>query len=186
MNSKTKQIITFVFIILTLLFLIALSYRPFFEWVFTRHQNPLSWYIRPLFLIPFCFFAYKHNATGISFTVICLFTSMFWFPQPLIVNENITSFLTFEKTWINSDWDFKKVLFVLTVPASLYALGLAFWKKSIWIGFAVIVLIASGKITWSIINAGDSGKSILFPALSGLVLCILFILIGVQKLEKRN
>jgi hypothetical protein len=186
MNFNTKWIITIVFIILTILFFVALTYSPFFEWVFARHQNPLSWYIRPLFLIPFCYFAFKHNVAGISFTVFCLFTSMFWFPQPHAVNENVTSFLAFEKTWIYNKWDFKKVLFVLAVPASLYSLGLAFWKRSIWIGLAVIILIASGKISWSIINAGESGKSILFPALVGLVLCTIFILLGVRKLEKRN
>ncbi|WP_386688693.1 hypothetical protein [Lonepinella sp. MS14437] len=52
-----------------------------FDWVFARHQNPLSWYIRPLFIIPLCWFAYRHSLTGIATTVFALLTSMFWFPH---------------------------------------------------------------------------------------------------------
>ena len=33
--------------------------REFFTWAFSRHQNILSWYIRPLFIIPIVIGAYK-------------------------------------------------------------------------------------------------------------------------------
>ena len=36
----------------------------FFHWAFARHHNPLSWYIRPLFLIPFCLAAYHRSHAG--------------------------------------------------------------------------------------------------------------------------
>jgi hypothetical protein len=48
------------FLILTMLLIIlAITNKNFFDWAYARHQNQLSWYIRPLFIIPFCFFAYK-------------------------------------------------------------------------------------------------------------------------------
>ena len=31
----------------------------FGAWAWERHHNVLSWYIRVLFLLPFCYFAYK-------------------------------------------------------------------------------------------------------------------------------
>jgi hypothetical protein len=31
--------------------------NDFLSWVWARHHNELSWYVRPLFLLPFCFFA---------------------------------------------------------------------------------------------------------------------------------
>ena len=49
----------------------------FAAWAWARHHNVLSWYIRPLFLLPFCYFAYKRSLWGITLTVVALATSMF-------------------------------------------------------------------------------------------------------------
>lgn len=57
---KYDGIIGGVFALLTIGFLIISSTNKlFFEWIFERHQNILSWYIRPLFLIPFAFLHIK-------------------------------------------------------------------------------------------------------------------------------
>jgi hypothetical protein len=53
----------------------------FLSWAWARHHNPLSWYIRPLFLLPFCYFAYKRSTWGIVLTLFALATSMVWFPS---------------------------------------------------------------------------------------------------------
>jgi|SRR5574344_431326 hypothetical protein len=176
--------LTFAF--LTIIFLVVLmTNEKFFIWVFERHQNQLSWYIRPIFLIPFFFCAYKHSWTGISLTIFCLFTSMFWFGKPEMVSDSVKHFLQFEKEWLNGVWDYKKILLILSVPISLFALGLASWKRSIWMGLGVVVLMATGKIVWSIQNAGESGRSILVPALIGLFICAGLIYFGFKRLEKK-
>jgi len=73
---KHDLLIALVFAILTVLFfIVSITNKSFFNWMFCRHQNQLSWYIRPVFLIPFCFFAYKRILAGISLTIFCLFTS---------------------------------------------------------------------------------------------------------------
>jgi hypothetical protein len=56
--------------------------EEFLSWAWARHHNPLSWYIRPLFLLPFCYFAYKRSTWGIVLTLFALATSMVWFPEP--------------------------------------------------------------------------------------------------------
>src|SRR5690606_32088988 len=160
--------------------------KAFFDWVFERHHNQWSWYLRPIFLIPFCFFAYKRSWAGISITVFCLFTSMFWFNKPEWVSEQVQSFLEFEKDWIYGKWDFKKILLILTVPISFIALGLAFWKRSLILGLLVVVLMATGKIIWSILNAGSSGQSIIIPAALGLFICLGLIYFGFRRLENRK
>jgi hypothetical protein len=33
----------------------------FLSWAWARHHNVLSWYIRPLFLLPFCYFAVEFS-----------------------------------------------------------------------------------------------------------------------------
>lgn len=184
---KYDKCIAFVFALLTIIFLIiSITNADFFNWVFERHQNQMSWYIRPIFLIPFCFFAYKRSWSGISLTIFGLFTSMFWFSKPEIVSDEVKTFLQFEKNWLYESWNYKKILLILSVPISFLALGLAFWKKSLWIGLGVVVLMATGKIIWSIQNAVESGKSIITPAIIGLLLCFWLIYYGFRKIDKRD
>ena len=71
------------------------SSNSFFEWAFARHHNTLSWYIRPLFIIPIVLGAFKKSYTIIFASIFCLFTSMFWFPEPAKVDENFVKFLEF-------------------------------------------------------------------------------------------
>jgi len=179
------KIIALLFFALTILFLVvSMTNQAFFDWVFDRHHNQWSWYIRPLFLIPFCFFAYKHSWTGISITIFCLFTSMFWFNRPDLIADNVKTFLQFEKDWLYGEWGYKKILLIITVPISFIALGLSFWKRSLSMGLGVMVLMATGKIVWSIQNAGESGETIIIPAILGLLICSGLIFYGFKRIEK--
>ena len=54
----------------------------FLNWAWARHHNPLSWYIRPLFILPFCYFVYQKSVRGMALTVVAVTSSMFWFPAP--------------------------------------------------------------------------------------------------------
>ena len=46
-------------IITIILIYLFFSNNIFFMWAFQRHRNILSWYIRPLFIIPIIWSAYK-------------------------------------------------------------------------------------------------------------------------------
>ena len=179
---RNNKSISIVFFSLTFIFIaVAMNYQPFFDWVFERHHNQWSWYIRPLFLIPFCYFAYKKSITGISITLFGLFTSMCWFSKPKVVSEQVLQFLQFEKEWLLSEWNTGKMMSVLAIPISLVSLAIAFWKRSLLVGLVVIVLMATGKVVWSIKNAGESGKSMLVPAAVGLIVCCVLIYFGYRK-----
>lgn len=187
MIINKDKIIALLFLALTITFIVvSMTNEAFFEWVFDRHHNQWSWYLRPIFLIPFCYFAYKQSWSGISITIFSLFTSMFWFNKPTIVSEDVIEFLQYEKEWLYGTWNYKKVLMMTTIPISFIALGLAFWKRSLLMGLGVIVLMATGKIIWSIYNAGEAGKSIIIPAVIGLLLCCGLIFYGFKKLEKKD
>ncbi len=184
--KNQNKIVALSFFTLTLLFIVvSMTNQDFFNWVFERHHNQWSWYLRPIFLIPFCYFAYKHNWAGISITIFLLFTSMFWFSKPEFVNMNVTTFLQFEKEWLYGEWDLKKTMLVFTIPISFFFLGLSFWNRNFLSGLVVVVLIAFGKIIWSLHNAGESGKSILFPAVSGLILYIILLFFGFKRKFER-
>ena len=58
------------------------SVDGFLSWVWARHHNELSWYVRPLFLLPFCFFASRRSLSGMVVTLLVFPTSLFWFPAP--------------------------------------------------------------------------------------------------------
>lgn len=97
MNKKTDFIIGMIFAIATIIFIVLfLTNDTFFNWAFARHHNILSWYIRPLFIIPMVIFAFKKSFTGIFATIFALFTSMFWFPIPAEINPQVLEFLAFE------------------------------------------------------------------------------------------
>ena len=183
----SDKTIALLFLMLTGVFLVVFMInQSFFDWVFDRHHNQWSWYIRPIFLIPFCFFAYKRNWTGISITIFCLFTSMFWFSRPEVVSENVKTFLQFEKDWLYRYWDYKKILLILTVPLSFFGLGLAFWKRSLAAGLGVVILMATGKIVWSLQNAGESARSIIIPAIVGLIICSGLIVFGLRIVDRKK
>jgi len=181
------KVLAWVFGLLILFFLIlAFTNEAFFNWAYDRHQNQISWYIRPLFLIPYCYFAYKRSWAGLLGTMFALLTSMFWFPKPEFVSDKVQQFLEMEKEYLTGDWNIGKILLSSLVPVSLTALAVAFWKRSIWIGVSVLIFIAVAKMTWSVVFGGEAGKSIFIPAILGLIICIAFIYIGYKKLRRNN
>ncbi len=65
----------------------------FLSWVWARHHNELSWYVRPLFLLPFCYFAYRRSLLGVLLTVLVFPTSLFWFPAPADPSPRVEGYL---------------------------------------------------------------------------------------------
>jgi hypothetical protein len=160
--------------------------NDFLAWAWARHHNILSWYIRPLFIIPFIYFAYKRSWKGMLVTVIALTTSMFWFPAPATVDPAVEQFLAAELEYLTGLWTVQKLLLTLVIPAFFILLGLAFWKRSWWWGVAVINLAALGKVAWSVAEGGQSGLTVLVPALVGMILCNLAVYFGVKYLHGKR
>lgn len=184
---RYDKVFALLFAVLSLLFVIlAFTSRSFFNWIFERHQNQLSWYIRPLFLVPFCFFAFKRSGAGISVTIFMLLTSMFWFPGPDNADGQVWQFLDMEKEWLYGNWTFPKILMTLLIPITFIALGNAIWKRNLWFGLSIVFFMAVAKMIWSVVFGGDSGKSVILPALVGLLVCTVLIFLGFRRLEKKK
>ena len=71
----------------------------------------------------------------------------------------------------------------LLAPASLAALALAFWKRSLFYGLAVINAIMLTKIAWSFYYGGDSRQALLPPALVGVEICDAVILYAAYRIR---
>src|ERR687895_1270303 len=159
----------------------------FRAWAWERHHNVLSWYIRPLFFLPFCYFAYKRSLFGMVLTLVALATSMSWFPAPETTSPAVVEMLAAEEAYFAADWTLLKVLLALIVPISFAALGLAFWKRSLVWGLAVIngaILIKTG---WTFVVSSEAGAMSHLPAaVLGLAVLNAVILYVWQRMRKRS
>ena len=173
MAKKMDYILGIIFAAATVIFVIAfLTDDMFFNWAFERHHNVLSWYIRPIFIIPIALFAYKKSLTGIFASIFALFTSMFWFPVPATTSPQVLSFLTFEMEYLKGVWTAPKIIMSLAVPIFFVALIIAAWKRSWKWLLGVVIAAAVLKVLWSMIFSGEAGMSILKPAIAGVIICI--------------
>ncbi len=144
----------------------------FAAWAWARHHNEWSWYIRPLFLIPFCWFAWRHSLVGIGLTLVALATSMFWFPVPEDPSPMALEFLAAERAYLLGLWTWWKVAVALLIPATFFALAMAFWNRSFVWGIAVVNVIVLTKVAWSFAFFTVEGALYhLVPAALGLAIC---------------
>jgi hypothetical protein len=162
------------------------SVDEFVAWAWARHHNLLSWYVRPLFILPFCYFAYRRSLFGIVFTLLALATSMFWFPAPEHTSPAVNEMLKAEEAYLTANWTFWKVLVALLVPLTFAALGLAFWKRSLVWGLAVVNAAILFKIAWTFLFSTEAGAMTHLPAaVLGLVVCDALILYVIRRMRAR-
>jgi hypothetical protein len=138
------------------------------DWAWARHQNELSWYVRPLFLLPLAWASWRRSVTGIVVTLVALVTSMAWFPVPAVVDPQVASFLAFEQEYLTGSWPLGKLLVSLLAPLMLAAYCAAFWWRSIVAGAVVLALIAVVKVTWGVVDGAGTGAAMIVPASVGL------------------
>jgi hypothetical protein len=162
------------------------STNEFVAWAWARHHNVLSWYVRPLFILPFCYFAYRRSLFGIVITLLALATSMFWFPAPEHASPAVNEMLASEREYLTADWTTWKILVALLVPVTFAALGLAFWKRSLLWGLSVVNAAILFKIGWTFLFATEAGAMSHLPAaVLGLVVCDALILYVIRRMRAR-
>lgn len=159
--------------------------QAFSDWAWARHANVLSWYIRPLFLLPFVLFAYRRSWKGLAGTLLALATSMFWFPAPAEPDPKVLSFLAAERGYLTSGWTLGKVALSALVPLTMTALAVAFWRRSLGWGLAVMTFIAAAKIAWSVAY-DDGGVAVVAPAVVGLAITNGGVLLAARRVRRRE
>lgn len=160
-------------------------FNEFIGWAWERHHNLWSWYIRPLFVIPYCYFAFKRSLAGILLTLLALLTSMFWFPAPAVPHPAVVSALEAERIYLTEPWTLPKLALSLLVPATLIALARAFWVRSFLWGAVVLNGIAFIKIGWTAYYFDSKAfLSHLAPAVTGLFVCKSLLVIWYRHTER--
>ena len=165
-----------IFVVATLLYSGAMLINAYFTvenlgaWVWDRHQNQFSWYSRPLFLIPACYYAYRQKFWMIIGFMTMLFCSLFWFAAPVSVPEHVSGYLEWEKQLFFSNESMVPLLVLtLVVIVFLVAMFSAFWRRNSWLGLIVINAGTILKIVISIALGKESGMAAIVPSLSSLV-----------------
>ena len=180
---KFDIVIGILFVIATIMLIyLFFSNEIFFTWAFQRHRNILSWYIRPLFIVPIIWSAYKKLFSGISISIFSLFTSMFWFPKPNATNPEIIKFLNFEANYLKSGWTIDKIALFFTVVTFFIFIIISTWTKNWKLLLVILIAAAFFKIFNSYLLTGKSAFSMLMPAVTGLIVCVM----AVFFLKKKN
>jgi hypothetical protein len=160
--------------------------RELASWSWERHHNILSWYIRPLFFLPFCFFAYRRSAAGIAVTLLALATSHAWFPAPQTPDPAVVQMLRTETDYLFGEWNAGKVVIALLVPLIFGGVAAALWRRSI--GWALVVINAAVlfKIAWTYWFDGGAGADAHTPAaLLGLAVVDAVLIGAAHRLRRR-
>jgi hypothetical protein len=160
--------------------------NDFLSWVWARHHNELSWYVRPLFLLPFCFFAYGRSVWGIVVTLLLFPTSLFWFPAPENPSPRVEGYLAWERQFLLEGSVVARVALVLMVVAFFVALTIAFWKRSLLWGLVVINTGTLLKVIWSVAFGGATGWASLAPSIFTLAVTDAAILLAMRFLRRRR
>ena len=161
-----SRIIALIFLALSIAFVEqALTNYAFQNWLFARHHNVLSWYIRPLLLIPIMLAAWQRSWAGLMAGIFALLTSMAWF-----ADANVARFLADEIAFLRGGWTLQTGLYTLAVLAYFALLLGAAWQRSGKGLAAVLAAAAVGKVAFSLMGSGASARTLIAPALLGLAI----------------
>jgi hypothetical protein len=160
--------------------------NDFLSWVWARHHNELSWYVRPLFLLPFCFFAYRRSLPGILATLLIFPTSLFWFPAPEDPSARVEGYLAWEIRFLAEGSVAARLMLAMLVAAFFVALAVAFWRRSWLWGLAVINAGTLLKVIWSVAFGGATGWASLVPSLFTLAVTDAAILLAMRFWGRRG
>jgi hypothetical protein len=139
------------------------------EWAWGRHHNMYSWYIRPVFVLPFCYFAWRRSLAGVFATLVATLSSIAWFPAPETPSPEALRYLEMERRWLSSGpLSFAMGFLVVT---SLWLLAAAFWQRKWLYGVLVLNLATLAKVGFSVIFGGAAGWAALTPSLVTLAVC---------------
>lgn len=157
------------------------------DWIWNRHQNQFSWYSRPLFIVPACYYAYRKKLWHIIGFMLLLFASLFWFPSPDLVSESVANYLEWEKElFLTNDSSLPLILLSLAVLGFLFALFYAFWKRNPWYGLLLVNVGTIIKIIVSIGFGKEVGMAAIVPSISsiGIINIVAFIFWKYKKRKK--
>jgi uncharacterized membrane protein len=107
-----------------------------------------------LFILPFCYFAYKKSVRGMVLTVVAVTSSMFGFPAPATPDPTAVTFLAVERQWVTGPRTLGQVVLTALVPVWFIALAAAL-RRRLWVAAALVIVSGTAlKVAWSVYVGG--------------------------------
>lgn len=159
--------------------------NDFLDWAWARHHNPLSWYIRPLLILPFCYFAHTKSVRGMVLTLVAVTSSMFWFPAPATPDPRAVALLDIERQYVGGPLTLERIILTAVIPIWFVALAWGVRRRS-WLGVATVT--GSGtllKIAWLFREAGSNAWLIIPPVALGTAVCACVLWIAHNRVRNR-
>lgn len=163
---------------------LPIEIQTILDWAFERHLNPLSWYLRPIFLIIICYFAYKRSLKGIIITFLLMSSSMVWFPSPETIDPEMKVVLEYEKMLLSNPMTAIVTLFMGVIFVALACI--AFWKRSLTMGLVIVNSMMIGKVVLGLIFTGENGWAPIGTTIFGLLIVNTIGFTLLNGCEKKN
>ncbi len=135
------------------------------DWAWARHHNELSWFIRPLIILAFCYAAWTHRFCTVIMLGLFFPLSAVLFPAPETPKPYIVEFLNSERDLLESLSLLGWITFIGAVVLFLWVLAAAFWKRDFWLGVLLANAASIIKLTFSLLVWPDTGYAAVFPTL---------------------
>ena len=111
-------------------------------------MNPLSWVLRPLFLVGFFYGVYLHDWLYISICFIGVTTSWFWFPPPKKNFAHTGELIDAEIDYLRKPFRGRKAIELTLGIAAIVWATVAFWQLKALTGIIILQALLVYKLVW--------------------------------------
>lgn len=140
------------------------------DWMWARHHNEWSWYIRSFIILAFCALAWKRSLVGVVLAGVFFPLSAIVFPAPSNPKPYVVEFLHAERQMLEALSLFEFGVGLALVVLFLGILATALWKRSFIAGLCVANLGGVIKLVVSKMLWGEVGDVAILPtAITALV-----------------
>jgi len=127
--------------------------------------------VRPLFLLPFCWFAWRRSARGLLVTLLLFPATLIGFPAPAgPPDPAIAAYLDAERRMLASGW-IPVASLALAASIFLALLAAMLWHRRWLIGLLVLHRGTAAKVAWSLWAWGPAGQASVLPSVFTLLVC---------------
>ena len=115
-----------------------------------RQMNPVSWVLRPFFLLIYFYGLYIHSLLFIILGLFSLATGWLWFPAPKKLFAHTGELIDLETDYLRKPFRGLKALELIASLLVFIAASYALWHRDVITGFILVEVLLGYKLIWII------------------------------------